>query len=95
MTAGCRSALLEIQYFVARDFRLDSQLYAQCHTDALQYCNAARNWTEELNLVGPQRNPLVLPCLYRYAYHPPVGVSVFMLHMPTFGVLLQPSLLLS
>ena len=29
MTTDCRSALLEIQYFVARDFRLDAQLYSQ------------------------------------------------------------------
>ena len=76
MTTSCRTALLEIQYFVARDFRLDSQLYAQCKSDAAQYCNAAPNWTEEINAIGPQRNPLVLPCLYRYAYHPPAGSSV-------------------
>jgi Golgi apparatus protein 1 len=76
MTTSCRTALLEIQYFVARDFRLDSQLYAQCKSDAAQYCNAAPNWTEEANAIGPQRNPLVLPCLYRYAYHPPTDSSV-------------------
>jgi Golgi apparatus protein 1 len=76
MTTSCRTALLEIQYFVARDFRLDSQLYAQCKSDAAQYCNAAPNWTEEVNAIGPQRNPLVLPCLYRYAYHPPAGSAV-------------------
>lgn len=84
MTTGCRTALLEIQYFVARDFRLDSQLYAQCHSDAIQYCNAARNWTEELNVVGPQRNPLVFPCLYRYAYHPPAGASVHKMNILSF-----------
>ncbi|KZS17605.1 Golgi apparatus protein 1 [Daphnia magna] len=76
MTTGCRTALLEIQYFVARDFRLDSQLYAQCKSDAAQFCNAAPNWTEEANAIGPQRNPLVLPCLYRYAYHPPADSSL-------------------
>nr|SVE87371.1 EOG090X05VD [Daphnia similis] len=76
MTTGCRTALLEIQYFVARDFRLDSQLYAQCKSDAAQFCNAAPNWTEEANAIGPQRNPLVLPCLYRYAYHPPADASL-------------------
>lgn len=70
MTSDCRTALLEIQYFVARDFRLDAQLYAHCHTDAVNFCQAPRNWTEDMNSIGPQRNPLVLPCLYRYAYHP-------------------------
>lgn len=76
MTTSCRSALLEIQYFVARDFRLDSQLYAECLSDAVQFCNAAKNWSEEANTAGPQRNPLVLPCLYRNANHPPPGTAV-------------------
>lgn len=76
MTTGCRSALLEIQYFVARDFRLDTQLYAQCHADAVNLCQAPRNWSAEANAIGPQRNPLILPCLYRLAYHPQSGSAV-------------------
>nr|SVE78223.1 EOG090X05VD [Daphnia lumholtzi] len=55
---------------------INSQLYAQCKSDAAQFCNAAPNWTEEANAIGPQRNPLVLPCLYRYAYHPPADSSL-------------------
>jgi golgi apparatus protein 1 len=30
MTGDCESALLQIQYFVARDFKLDPQLYRSC-----------------------------------------------------------------
>ena len=76
MTTSCRSSLLEIQYFVARDFRLDTKLYAECHSDAVQYCGAAKNWTDEANSIGPPRNPMTLPCLYRYANHPDPGTSV-------------------
>lgn len=73
MTTDCRTALLEIQYFVARDFRLDTKLYTQCQSDAVKLCNAAKNWSEDANTIGPQRNPLIFPCLYRHAYHPQVG----------------------
>ena len=68
MTGSCQSALLEIQYFIVRDFRLDARLYGQCLADAVQFCHAPANWSEDA--IGPQRNPLVLPCLYRFAYHP-------------------------
>ena len=69
MTDACQSALLEIQYFVARDFRLDPQLYTECLADAVHFCGAPKNWTEDPQTSGPSPNPLVLPCLYRYAYH--------------------------
>ena len=92
MTTVCQSALLEVQYFVARDFHLDSQLYAHCSGDALKFCGAAKNWTTEANVVGPQRNPLILPCLYQHAYHPKTAsdkVDYF------FHRLLKPHLILT
>lgn len=70
MTTVCQTAVLEIQYFVARDFRLDTQLYKHCSEDAIQYCHASKNWNTEVGLIGPQPNPLILPCLYRYSHHP-------------------------
>ena len=76
MTVVCQSALLEIQYFVARDFRLDSQLYSQCQKDAISLCAAPKNWSIDFHMNGPQQNPLVLPCLYRHAYHPQPGAQL-------------------
>ena len=76
MTTVCQSALLEIQYFVARDFRLDGHLYAHCSEDAVKYCHADKNWNRDVAMIGPQPNPLVLPCLYRYSNHPKAGSKV-------------------
>lgn len=69
MTEPCETALLQIQYFVARDFKLDPQLYKQCHDDAVHLCHAKKVWYDESSQMGPERGPLVLPCLYRYAYN--------------------------
>jgi Golgi apparatus protein 1 len=69
MTAACEVALLQIQYFVARDFKLDPQLYRECHDNAVQFCHAKKDWTDDNGKMGPETGPLVLPCLYRYAYH--------------------------
>lgn len=69
MTAACEIALLQIQYFIARDFKLDPQLYRECHDNAVQFCHAKKDWTDDSGQMDPERGPLVLPCLYRYAYH--------------------------
>ncbi|XP_072382260.1 Golgi apparatus protein 1 [Diabrotica undecimpunctata] len=65
MTEDCESALLEIQYFVARDFVLDPQLYRACSQDATKFCHFV---AEPDNSVGPSYSRQVLPCLYRHAY---------------------------
>ncbi|VEN58943.1 unnamed protein product [Callosobruchus maculatus] len=65
MTDECEDALLEIQYFVARDFKLDSQLFKACREDAAKFCHYF-DATE--NEEGPSYGPQVLPCLYRQAY---------------------------
>ncbi|XP_018575039.1 Golgi apparatus protein 1-like [Anoplophora glabripennis] len=62
MNEECENALIQIQYFVARDFKLDPQLYRGCKRDAIRYCHVRPdNVTEE----GPAYGPEVLPCLYR------------------------------
>lgn len=62
MNEECETALIQIQYFVARDFKLDPQLYKGCNKDAVKYCHVKLdNSTEE----GPSYGPEVLPCLYR------------------------------
>ena len=67
MTEPCETALLQIQYFVARDYKLDPILYRACHYDAVKVCHAKRAWHDE-DTMDPERGPLVLPCLFRYVY---------------------------
>lgn len=68
MTVECEAALVQVQYFVSRDFKLDPQLYKACKDDSVKFCHAKRNWNDEDGQMDPERGPLVLPCLYRYAY---------------------------
>lgn len=68
MLEDCEKALIQIQYFIARDFKLDPQLYRSCKEDAYKLCHAKKSWINEANY-DPDNSPLVLPCLYRYAYH--------------------------
>lgn len=67
MTEACETALLQIQYFVARDYKLDPQLYRACHDDAVKYCHAKKAWHDQYTM-DPERGPLVLPCLFRFIY---------------------------
>lgn len=69
MLEACENALLQIQYFIARDFKLDPQLYKACHADAVHLCHAKRAWSDDGSQMDPERGPLVLPCLYRYVDH--------------------------
>jgi golgi apparatus protein 1 len=72
MTQPCETALLQIQYFTARDFKLDAMLYSRCKDEAIKFCHAKKAWDGENGEVNmdPERGPLILPCLHRYAYHP-------------------------
>ncbi|XP_055641505.1 Golgi apparatus protein 1 isoform X2 [Toxorhynchites rutilus septentrionalis] len=71
MNGECELALLQIQYFIARDFKLDPQLYRNCKDDAMRYCKAKKTWADlDTAQMDPERGPLILPCLHRYAYHP-------------------------
>lgn len=62
MLDACEEALMQIQYFVARDFKLDPQLYRACKDHAINVCHASRSWADEVN---PSMDSQVLPCLYR------------------------------
>lgn len=76
MPQECEAALLEIQYFVSRDWKLDPQLHSACLSDATRLCNAKKNWAEIVDGSGNSGNAIssgaaqVLPCLFRYVYHP-------------------------
>lgn len=68
MTEECEQSLLLIQYFVARNFKLDPQLYKHCKEDAVNYCHSEKTWDNVLTAQeDPERGPLVFPCLHRMA----------------------------
>ncbi|XGW08842.1 hypothetical protein V3C99_011284 [Haemonchus contortus] len=73
MTPMCEQRLLEVQYFMARDWTLDPQLYEACHDEAVSRCHAPANWHMSSN--GPDPGPAVLACLYRSAYDDEVPLS--------------------
>ena len=62
MTTNCKDRLMEIEYFMARDFSLDPQLYHACHQDAQDVCQADDHWYAE---VDTQNYQLVFACLAR------------------------------
>uniref|UniRef100_A0A7E4VEA0 Golgi apparatus protein 1 n=1 Tax=Panagrellus redivivus TaxID=6233 RepID=A0A7E4VEA0_PANRE len=69
MTDECEQRLVEVQYFMARDWTLDPQLYEACHVEAVSRCSALENWhlqNNPANKVDP--GPQVLACLYRAGY---------------------------
>lgn len=68
MEVPCEKALMEIQYFISRDFKLDPQLFATCHTDAVKLCHAKSSWYDDSPSMDLERGPLILSCLYRHAY---------------------------
>lgn len=67
MRAACETALLQIQYFVARDYKLDPPLYRACRDDAIRQCHSKKAWSDDPSRMDPERSPMVLPCLYRIA----------------------------
>lgn len=69
MPRECEQRLLEVQYFMARDWTLDPELYKACHEDAVAKCSANPNWhVQGQSQQGPDPGPVVLACLYRSAY---------------------------
>ncbi|KAL1123978.1 hypothetical protein AAG570_001748 [Ranatra chinensis] len=70
MSSECETAVLQIQYFVQRDYKLNSDLYRECRSDAITLCHAKRSWADDPSSMDPVRAPIVLPCLYRHALPP-------------------------
>lgn len=67
MTSDCAAALIQIQYFISRDFKLDPQLYKACKYDAVTLCKSKFHWPDASD-ARSEKDLLVLPCLYNYAY---------------------------
>ena len=63
MTDDCEEKLMEIQYFVMRDWRLDANLYKHCHQNAVSLCHASPTWNDKKS-TDVDNWGLVLPCLY-------------------------------
>ncbi|CEF59806.1 Cysteine-rich Golgi apparatus protein 1 repeat and Cysteine-rich Golgi apparatus protein 1 repeat,eukaryote-containing protein [Strongyloides ratti] len=69
MSVDCSDRLIEVQYFMARDWSLDPELYASCHNEAVKRCSASENWHIGMGKTnGPDPGPHVLACLYRAGY---------------------------
>lgn len=64
MTSKCKQRLMEIQYFMARDFSLDPRLYQACRNEARDICQAEDNWFT----LQTKTHQLVFACLTRNLY---------------------------
>ncbi|XP_026167107.1 Golgi apparatus protein 1 isoform X4 [Mastacembelus armatus] len=64
MVEDCEHRLLELQYFIARDWKLDPVLYKKCQGDASRLCHT-HGWNETNEVMPPGA---VFSCLYRHAY---------------------------
>uniref|UniRef100_A0A8C2WML0 Golgi apparatus protein 1 n=1 Tax=Cyclopterus lumpus TaxID=8103 RepID=A0A8C2WML0_CYCLU len=64
MVEDCEHRLLELQYFISRDWKLDPVLYKKCQGDAARLCHT-HGWNETGELMPPGA---VFSCLYRHAY---------------------------
>ncbi|KAL7978740.1 hypothetical protein Chor_013229 [Crotalus horridus] len=64
MVEDCEHRLLELQYFISRDWKLDSVLYRKCQGDASRLCHT-HGWNETSDTIPPGA---IFSCLYRHAY---------------------------
>ncbi|TRY85806.1 hypothetical protein DNTS_011855 [Danionella cerebrum] len=64
MVEDCEQRLLELQYFIARDWKLDPIMYRKCQNDAARICHT-HGWNESSEVMPPGA---VFSCLYRHAY---------------------------
>uniref|UniRef100_UPI00398F775A Golgi apparatus protein 1 isoform X2 n=1 Tax=Pristiophorus japonicus TaxID=55135 RepID=UPI00398F775A len=64
MVEECEHRLLELQYFISRDWKLDLVLYRKCQGDASRLCHT-QGWNQTSEMLPPGA---VFSCLYRHAY---------------------------
>ncbi|XP_078689885.1 Golgi apparatus protein 1-like isoform X5 [Branchiostoma floridae x Branchiostoma belcheri] len=65
MVEDCEEKLLELQYFISRDWRLDPRMYRKCAKEAERLCNAGPDWNDTNDNLPPG---IVFSCLYRHVY---------------------------
>lgn len=71
MNKECAATLMEIQYFLARDFSLNPKLYKKCKSDAAKFCGAEDDWHLKMtddDKSNDGRAQHVFPCLVRNLY---------------------------
>ena len=66
MNEDCEERLLEIQFFVSRDWRLTPSLFKECRKDAVDYCKAKLTWNDWTTDVD--NGPMILSCLYHHIH---------------------------
>ncbi len=64
MDEDCSERLLEIQFFVARDWTLNAEFYEACRNDASRLCGTSGKWYVEESVF--QAKQIVLPCLFHH-----------------------------
>ncbi|XP_039618340.1 Golgi apparatus protein 1 [Polypterus senegalus] len=64
MVEDCEHRLLELQYFISRDWKLDPILYRKCQGDAARLCHT-HGWNDTNEVMPPGA---IFSCLYRHAY---------------------------
>uniref|UniRef100_A0A8C4S3K1 Golgi apparatus protein 1 n=1 Tax=Erpetoichthys calabaricus TaxID=27687 RepID=A0A8C4S3K1_ERPCA len=64
MVEDCEHRLLELQYFISRDWKLDPILYRKCQGDAARLCHT-HGWNDTSEVMPPGA---IFSCLYRHAY---------------------------
>ena len=76
MTAECKETMMEVQYFMARDFSLDPHLYAACRVDAQDICQVDEHWYSNKDT---QNKNLVFACLGKHALNRQILFFTFQL----------------
>ncbi|CAF1437679.1 unnamed protein product, partial [Adineta steineri] len=64
MTEECEDRLMEISYFIARDWRLTPKLIRTCQTNLINLCQLSTNWSMTNELKDDQIG-MYLGCLYQ------------------------------
>ena len=67
MNQECRSVLMQLHYFLAREVVLDETLYKKCKADAERVCDAKTGWHRDDS--RDPRTKLIFPCLVRNLYN--------------------------
>ncbi|CAF3848511.1 unnamed protein product [Rotaria sp. Silwood1] len=64
MTEDCEDRLMEVAYFLARDWRLTPRLLRTCRENLVTYCRLPPDWSMKQDINGPQVG-VYLSCLYQ------------------------------
>lgn len=65
MRSSCHDRLIDIDFFMARDWKLNRKLYSLCKADAIRFCNSDPDW---FGTKGESKEFMAntLPCLFTH-----------------------------